>query len=136
MTDDKQKEYIQKIKQTLTLLFVEDEEMVKEASLKSLRRRFKEIYTASDGKGGLELYIKFKPDIVLTDLLMPKHDGLELIKHIREIDKTVPIVVISAISDEASLKMAKKYIIQGYFIKPINEDQFLDHLYRLSVELL
>ncbi|KJU83905.1 response regulator with CheY-like receiver domain and winged-helix DNA-binding [Candidatus Magnetobacterium bavaricum] len=130
------KENMLKIKQSLTLLYVEDETMVKEASLKSLRRRFKEVYTANDGKEGLELYKKYKPDIVLTDILMPIHNGLEMIKQIREIDKNVPIVVITALTESIYLKQSKEFSIQGYLVKPLNEEQFLKLLYNLSLDLI
>ncbi|MBV6340274.1 response regulator transcription factor [Candidatus Magnetobacterium casense] len=127
------KENMLKIKQSLTLLYVEDETMVKEASVKSLRRRFKEVYTANDGKEGLELYKKYKPDIVLTDILMQAHSGLEMIKQIREIDKNVLVVVITALTESIYLKQAEEL---GYFVKPLKEEQFLELLYNLSLGLI
>ncbi|MBF0317417.1 MAG: response regulator [Nitrospirae bacterium] len=130
------KEYMLKIKQSLTLLYVEDEAMVKEASIKSLKRRFKEVYTAANGEEGLELYKKYRPDIVLTDIFMPIQNGIEMIRHIREIDKDIPIVVITALTEDTYMTQAKEHSIQEYFVKPIKEEQFLESLYNLSVDLL
>ncbi|MEO5356024.1 MAG: response regulator [Nitrospirae bacterium YQR-1] len=138
MTDKEKlkKDCVQKIKQHVTLLYAEDETMVKEASIKSLKRRFKEVYTAVDGKEGLGLFKKYRPDIVLTDILMPKHNGFEMIKQIREIDQNVPIVVITALPEDTYLAHAKEYSVQGYFIKPIKEEQFLEFLYSVSTTLI
>ncbi len=127
------KENMLKIKQSLTLLYVEDETMLKEAAVKSLRRRFKEVYMAIDGKEGLELYKKCKPDIALTDILMQAHSGLEMIKQIREIDKNVLVVVITALTESIYLKQAEEL---GYFVKPLKEEQFLELLYNLSLGLI
>ncbi|MBV6340191.1 response regulator transcription factor [Candidatus Magnetobacterium casense] len=130
------KEYQTKIKQHITLLYVEDETMVKEASIKSLKRRFKEVYTATDGEHGFALYKQYRPNIVLTDILMPKHHGLDMIKQIRELDKDVPIVIVTALDEDPCGVQAREYSVQGYFVKPIEEEKFLEYIYCLSAALI
>ncbi|MBF0486561.1 MAG: response regulator [Nitrospirae bacterium] len=130
------KEYIAIIKQCVTMLYVEDESMVRDASIRSLKRRFKEVYTAIDGEEGLSLYNKYSPNIVLTDILMPRHNGLEMIKKIRETDRNIPIVVVTAHDESTYMSQAKEYSIHGYFVKPLNDEEFLEFLYNLSVNLI
>ncbi|MCI4626799.1 MAG: response regulator [Candidatus Magnetoovum sp. WYHC-5] len=124
-----------KIKETITLLFVEDEGMIIEASLNLLKRRFKEVYTASDGFEGFEVFKRHRPNIIITDILMPRCNGIEMIRRIRELDKSVPIVVMTALAENGYVRMAEKYSIEGYLVKPINEDDFLGLLQNLSIDL-
>ena len=90
----------------LKILYAEDNEKIRESYALVLKRYFKEVIEACDGKEALELYRSHKPDIVLTDINMPELDGLELIRIIREDDKTTKIIVLSAYSDQEKLMKA------------------------------
>ncbi len=71
---------------------------------------------ANNGEEGLEKYKKINPDIIITDIMMPKLDGLEMTKRIREENETIPIIVLSAFSDKEKLLKAIDIGITKYFI--------------------
>ena len=116
--------YIKKI----SLLYVEDEKSVREALSKKLERLVKELYVAEDGEDGYSKYLEFKPDIILTDITMPKLNGIEMSRNIREVDKDIPIIVISAHSDSNSLISAIDCGVTSYLLKPLNKYKLLELL--------
>ena len=106
----------------LKILYAEDNEKMRDSYALVLERYFKEVIEACDGKEALELYKLHKPDIVLTDINMPELDGLELIRIIREDDKTTKIIVLSAYSDQEKLMKAIPLGLFAYLVKPIKGD--------------
>ncbi len=103
----------------LKILYAEDNEKIRDSYVLVLKRYFKEVIEACDGKEALELYRSHKPDIVLTDINMPELDGLELIRIIRQDDKTTKIIVLSAYSDQEKLLKAIPLGLFAYLVKPI-----------------
>ncbi|MEA2018357.1 MAG: response regulator [Campylobacterota bacterium] len=85
--------------------------------------------TASNGEEGLELYKKNSYDLVITDILMPKMDGIEMSKEIKEINQYQNILIISAYSDTKDFVTSIKLGIDGYIIKPIDYEQLNLTLY-------
>ena len=64
----------------LNLLYVEDEEIVRNLLSPRLERFVKKLYVAKDGQDGYSKYLEFKPDLILTDISMPKLNGIEMSK--------------------------------------------------------
>ncbi|AFL69313.1 response regulator transcription factor [Sulfurospirillum barnesii] len=119
----------------LTVLFVEDEEYIREALHKAMADEFHKCILARDGEDGLKKFKKYKPDIVITDIMMPIMDGLSMAKEIKHLSKTTPIVVLSAFSEKEKLLEAIDVGIDKYLIKPIDPEELLDVLHFLSAEL-
>jgi DNA-binding response OmpR family regulator len=109
------------ILQKSTILLAEDEDTLRESFKKVLLLFVKDVYTAKDGEEALAMYKKYSPDILMTDIKMPKLNGLELIKKIRLEDKTIPILVTSAYADQDFLLESIKLSLVEYVIKPIKE---------------
>ncbi|KJU86457.1 response regulator receiver protein [Candidatus Magnetobacterium bavaricum] len=111
---------------TLTVLYVEDNDLVKRMLTKFLRRRVGNIYDKSNGKEGLDVYVKHQDeiDVVITGIEMPIMSGKEMIERIFEIDQFQPIIITTACRDEehTSDKVCKNVI------KPINEDDLLESI--------
>ena len=105
-----------------TILYVEDEEEICAQTLRALNRYTKKVYVARDGEEGLELYKKYKPDIVVTDIRMPKLNGIEMSKAIKAIDTNQAIIVISAHSDSSFFIDAIDLQLSGYILKPVNKN--------------
>lgn len=120
--------------QNLTILFAEDDKSVLEDIGYTLQAYFKTVYLAEDGEQALELYDEHRPDIVLTDIRMPKLDGIELVKEIREADKTTPIVMVTAFSDEKVLLKAVKLYLFDYLVKPLTHGKLIDVLIKCVKE--
>ena len=84
----------------LTVLFVEDENELRDALKSAVSDEFEKFIVARDGDDGLKKYKKYKPDIVVTDILMPICDGLEMAQEIKKLSRETPIVVLSAFSEK------------------------------------
>jgi len=104
-----------------SILLAEDEKMVRESFEKLLSLYVDRVYTAKDGEEAYELYKKYNPDILFTDVKMPKLNGIELIKIIREENRDIPIIVSSAYTDQSYLLESIKLSLVEYVVKPIKE---------------
>jgi DNA-binding response OmpR family regulator len=109
----------------LTLLYIEDDEVLREQFIRVLKPKFKEVYEAADGKEALKKYEQHHPNLMLVDINLPKIDGLEVIKRVRESDKYTPIVVLSAYSDKEKLLKAIKLGLSDYLVKPVPHKKLL-----------
>ena len=103
----------------LTILFIEDDEIMLKESSEMLKVFFSDVFTASTAKRGYEMYEDKSPNIILTDIGLPDMNGLSLVKKIREKDAKTPIVVLSSYSDQKILLEAANSKIDGYIVKPI-----------------
>ncbi len=106
-----------------SILLAEDEENVRESFKKVLLLYVKRVFTAKDGKEAYELYTKYHPDIIITDIKMPKLNGIEFIKKIRQKNHDIPIIVTSAYTDQDLLLESIKLSLVEYVVKPIKEKE-------------
>ena len=111
------------MKYDLTLLYIEDEPITLEIYVEFFSKRFSRVITASDGNEGLLKYDSEKPDLVITDFQMPDMNGPEFIHTIRKIDKTTPIVILSAHANEDFLLDSIQDLVDGYLTKPASTEQ-------------
>ena len=77
------------------ILVVEDHELVRDMIARVLRRKGYFVVTASHGQQGLEQFRRFAPDLVITDIMMPEKDGIELTTAIRRLNPQTKILVMS-----------------------------------------
>ncbi len=112
----------------ISILFAEDEEIVREYVKKMLERRVKKLYLAEDGRQGLNIYMEKKPDIVITDIRMPDMDGLSMAKAIKDMNKDTQIIVMSAHSDAEYLLEVIELGFNGYLVKPIKKKKLLEEI--------
>ena len=117
-----------KFSKTLKVLFCEDDKIVRDTIEKLFRRFFDDIDIAIDGEDGLQKFKSKKYDIVITDINMPNMDGLEMLKYIKEIDSSVSCIILSAHNEINHFMKSIKLGVDGYIIKPIAMEQFLDVL--------
>lgn len=106
------------IMKSLKLLYVEDEETIREQLLESFKRKFLNIVIAKDGLEGLEAFKNEKPDLIITDIKMPKINGLDMIEAIRKIDEDIPIIVTTAYSDLENIKKSLELGVDRFIQKP------------------
>lgn len=117
---------------SFTILVAEDEETVLEDIGYTLRAYFQDVFTAKDGPTALECFEKHQPDLVLTDIRMPKMDGIDLVKSIRAFDGTTPIIMMTAYSDEQTLLKAVSLYLCDYLVKPVTHAKLIDVLTRCA----
>jgi DNA-binding response OmpR family regulator len=110
----------------LRILYVEDDEGIRKRVVSTLRYYFDEVYEASDGESGYDAYETYRPHIVLTDIMMPNSNGVELVENIRYNDSKTIIIVLSAHSNEEYLLSLINLHINHYFLKPINSTKLFD----------
>ncbi|MCK9256680.1 MAG: response regulator transcription factor [Sulfurospirillaceae bacterium] len=109
----------------LTILFVEDEQSIRDALVSAIEDEFARVITAKDGEEGFKKFKKYKPDIVVTDISMPVMDGLDMARAIKEISKDTPIIILSAFSERERLIKAIDVKVDKYLIKPIDLEELM-----------
>ena len=113
-----------KVNKKITILFVEDNPVALENGIEYLENYFDTIYSASNGLDALHLYSKYQPDIVITDIEMPKLNGLDFVKQIRQSNQTTQVIITTAYSDKEYLFKAIELKLVKYLVKPINQTEF------------
>ncbi len=130
-------EEIIKYSQQLNLLYVEDNQEARESTIFVLEEFFDNIIVAINGQDGLN---KFKEnqeniDLIITDINMPKLNGLEMTEKIKAIKNTIPILVLSAYNESGFFIDSIKLGVEGYLLKPIDIDQFFGVLEKVTQKL-
>ena len=111
------------------ILIIDDEHQVRVMLKKRLERKGFSITTASDGNEGMHLFNKEQFDLVITDIIMPEKEGVEVIQELRKCNHNLPIIAISGggkIAPEYYLELAKSLGANEIFEKPIDKDKFLN----------
>lgn len=105
----------------LSILYVEDEPVVREMVKFVLTRKYPEmeIHAAGDGRTGLELFREHKPDLILTDARMPVMDGFQMARAMLEENPSARIIMITACSDPDYVQEMVKTGINRHVTKPI-----------------
>ena len=111
-------------KTDLKLLYVEDDIISRELTQHILEYFFETIIVAVNGEDGFQKFKENDFDIIITDISMPKMDGLEMTSKIKEINPQIPILVLSAHTEAKHLLQGIKLGVEGYLLKPIEIDQF------------
>jgi YesN/AraC family two-component response regulator len=112
----------------LTILYVEDEEMIRQNAVEYLSRICGNVLEAENGIEALEVYKKHQPDIIISDIKMPKMNGLELAERIRKEDKETPIIIATAHTQTDYLLKAVELQLVKYIVKPINSTKLKEAL--------
>lgn len=112
----------------ISILYVEDEEKLREEMLSFLSKIFIHVEAAANGREGLEKYLIARHNIVITDIEMPNMNGLEFIREIKKINEEQEVVVISAYTEPEYLIESIRLGVSGYIIKPMNFEQILKML--------
>jgi len=108
-----------------TILCVEDEDGIRKRLVNTLKYYFKDVLEANNGEDGYDLYLEYKPDIILSDIEMPNKNGIEMIQLIREKDFDTIIIMVTAYSNEEYLLDLINLHVNHYILKPVNSDNLL-----------
>lgn len=119
----------------LTVLYAEDEKGIQQTVTDVLELYVNNVITASNGQEAIELCEAYKPNILLLDINMPVMDGLTALKHIRQKDIHIPVIIMTAHTEKEYLMNAVELYITKYLVKPFDKDALVDAL-DSCVELL
>ena len=115
------------------VIVVDDEQSNREAVRRVLRRAGHEVFLAADGEEGLHLLQEKKPHLLITDLKMPKLNGMELLKSTKQIQPDLDVIVMSAYGSVESAVDAMKGGAWDFISKPLHRDELL-HSVRTALE--
>jgi DNA-binding response OmpR family regulator len=102
------------------ILITEDESAMRNALSDKFVKEGFEVISAQDGEEGLRMAIENKPDLIMLDIIMPKMDGISVMKNIREKGswgEEVPILMLTNLSDPESVSEAAKYKVYDFLVK-------------------
>lgn len=110
----------------IKIIIVDDEKMIREGLVKTMpwkQMGIEVVGSADNGQTALEIAIDKKPHIILTDIRMPKMDGIEFLKRIKEELPKAKVLIISGYDDFKYAQQAIRYGATDYILKPINVEE-------------
>ncbi len=130
-------EEIIKYSQKLKLLYVEDNQEAREATISIFEEFFSEIIVSVDGQDGYEKFNDNQDtiDIIITDINMPKLNGIEMIQKIKKINEDIPILILSAYNNSEFFIDSIQLGVEGYILKPIDINQFMIVLKKVTKKI-
>lgn len=131
-TLDQQQEFLK----NCTLLYVEDEEDARDQFSYFLSDSVGNLVVATNGKEGLEAYGSKHPRIIITDIQMPFMDGLSMVREIRENDRTIPVIVLTAFEEIDYLKRSINIGVDKFLTKPVDAIELQDALLECARRLM
>ena len=120
---------------SFSLLYIEDDKDIQSIYIDCIKEYVSSIYLAHDGEEGYEAYLRYKPDIILLDINMPKLDGLSLAKKIRQYDRKVKIIITTSYGQQENLLQAIELYLIRYILKPIDFKELKSSLEKAIQEI-
>jgi len=120
----------------ISLLYVEDDETIRKQITHFLSRKVGQLWVANDGQQGLDQFMANKPDIVLSDIMMPVMNGLEMVRSIKEKSPETPVIFTTAFNDATYLLDAIKLQVDNYVLKPVELDELSEAIQKSARLLL
>ena len=105
------------------VLYVEDEDEVRSMTMQFLKKIFTHVDSAVDGQEGLDLFKENDYDMVITDLKMPRMNGRVMLSEIKELDKDVVLLVMTASDSRMDVT---ETVCDGYLNKPVLISEFIE----------
>ncbi len=128
-------EFEKTILENLRVLYVEDEIITRSKTVNEIKNQIGKLYTAKDGKDGIEKFNKYKPDVLVTDLIMPDMSGIELAREIRNAGSNCSIIITTSLNDTKTILESVDVGIEKYIIKPIDSEELVQTLLRIGKRL-
>ena len=115
------------------ILYVEDELSVQNQTKIILDDFVKEVKIASDGVEGLKIALEEDIDIIVTDIMMPHKNGIDMLKELKEQKKEIPAIITTAFTETEYLMEAIKLKVDGFITKPINIKDLINTIYTVML---
>ena len=121
-----------KVLKNLNILYVEDEDAIIEKYTYFLEESCRSVFIARDGEEAYRIYKENKIHLIIMDLLIPKLNGINLAKKIRQEDDSVALIALTAHSDREILLDIVDLNFSSYLIKPVGRTDLMQALLRVS----
>lgn len=125
-----------KVLKNLNILYIEDEEKIKENVKKTLLLFCENVLDTESIELAKDILKNNRIDIIISDINLPDFCGLQFVKEIRVVDKTIPIIILSAYTDKKYLLEATKLKLTDYLTKPIDFKSLQSALHKCVDEIL
>jgi DNA-binding response OmpR family regulator len=119
-----------------SILYVEDEEEIRENYVQYLQRFYTNIFQAKTAEEAYKIYKNKKPDILIVDIRLPGKSGIEFLQDIRESDQSIKAIVLTAMSDIDTLVNATELKLTKYLIKPISRNELKEAIDQAVKEIV
>lgn len=116
--------------ETIRILYVEDDQKLREDTLRLLSTFFKQIIVAENGRKALENYQPEAFDLVISDFIMPELNGMELAKQVKQQDPEQIFIILSAHDEQQYVDELKAAGVNDFIFKPLNIQQFIEVIYK------
>jgi len=113
----------------LNLLYLEDNDDLREAKNVIFTEIFSKVYISKNGYEGLDIYLRKKVDLIITDINLPVMNGLEMLRKIKNVDNFSKIIVYSAYSELEYISVMKELDIERFLRKPVEKEKLLETIY-------
>ncbi len=123
------------MKNNFTLLYVEDEKIVRENFAEVFQNYFQNVITAEDGIEAWNIYQENSIDAAILDISLPKMDGLSLAKKIREKNENIEIIMLTGHTEKDKLLKAINMHLFSYLVKPVKKEAVDENLQNLINKL-
>ena len=114
------------------IVVVEDQQVLATVYRNKFVAEGYQVEVASDGEAGLALINTTQPDLVILDLILPKMNGIAVLRHIRASDPTLPVIIISGFATPGQLDEARRLGVTEIISKPHILTHFTDALARAA----
>lgn len=119
---------------SLTILTIDDSRTIRDLLKQTLSEAGYTVIQAVDGQDGLEMLDRAAPQVIVTDINMPRMDGFSFIENVRRDQRWrgVPILVLTTESDTAKKARAREAGATGWIVKPFNPTKLVDAVRRVA----
>jgi two-component system, OmpR family, response regulator VicR len=116
----------------MKILIAEDDSLILKTMEQCLKKEGFEVLCSADGLDAMEKIEAHKPDIIIVDIMLPYFSGLEIVGKVKQGENPVPVIVLSAMGQQAVADEAIKLGADQYMTKPFNIKGLTSHINRLT----
>ncbi len=116
----------------MRILVAEDEPLMLKTIALKLKKDGYEVLTAEDGRSAIDLIKNESPELVITDIMMPYVSGLEIVSFVKNSERKVPIIVLSAMGQEKTVLEAFNLGADDYMTKPFSPNELTIRVKKLT----
>ena len=116
----------------MKILIAEDEPIMQKTIVLRLKKDGHDVISTDNGREALELIAQHQPDLIITDIMMPYASGLEIVGTVKQLEKKIPIIVLSAMGQENVVVEAFNLGADDFISKPFSPAELSMRVKRLA----